>query len=90
MSEIQSTPAGAERGEIVSVRVIDAPREKVFKAFADPASKARWFVGPNEWKEVKRTLDFRPGGEEICHSSVSDRHGLEGAGSPARQLTMTL
>jgi uncharacterized protein YndB with AHSA1/START domain len=48
-------------------RVYDASPSRVFKAFADPQSKARWFVGPNGWKEIRREMDFRPGGQEITH-----------------------
>jgi uncharacterized protein YndB with AHSA1/START domain len=37
---------------------------RVFDAWADPASKARWFAGSGGWKEVGRELDFRVGGRE--------------------------
>ena len=40
-------------------RAYDAPRERVFSAWADQASKSRWF-GPGEEHE----LDFRVGGHE--------------------------
>jgi uncharacterized protein YndB with AHSA1/START domain len=53
-------------------RVYAASPARVFEAFADPASKARWFVGPNGWQEVERRLDFRPGGEEIAHGRFPD------------------
>jgi len=37
----------------------------VFKAWADPAAKARWFAGPpDKWKETLREFDFRVGGHE--------------------------
>jgi uncharacterized protein YndB with AHSA1/START domain len=57
----------AIHGSFSIERVFDASPARVFKAFADPASKARWFVGPDGWQEVERKLDFRPGGEEIAH-----------------------
>lgn len=53
-------------------RVYDASPARVFKAFADPASKARWFIGPNGWQEVERRVDFRPGGEEVAHGRFPD------------------
>lgn len=53
-------------------RVYDASPARVFKAFADPASKARWFVGPDGWQEVEREMDFRPGGREIAHGRFPD------------------
>ena len=37
---------------------------RVFKAWADPAVKAQWFVGPGDWKERVREADFRVGGRE--------------------------
>ena len=57
----------AIHGSFSLERVYDASPARVFKAFADPASKARWFVGPNGWQEVERRQDFRPGGEEVAH-----------------------
>ncbi|MEK4032519.1 SRPBCC family protein [Methylocystis sp. IM3] len=57
----------AIHGSFTVERVYDASPARVFKAFADPASKARWFVGPGGWQEIKRELDFRPGGQEIAH-----------------------
>jgi uncharacterized protein YndB with AHSA1/START domain len=57
----------AIHGSFTVERVYDASPARVFKAFADPASKARWFVGPPGWLEIKREMDFRPGGQEIAH-----------------------
>jgi uncharacterized protein YndB with AHSA1/START domain len=45
-------------------RVYDAPPARVFKAFADPAAKARWFEGPDEWEKGPQEFDFRVGGRE--------------------------
>jgi uncharacterized protein YndB with AHSA1/START domain len=45
-------------------RIYPAARERVFKAFADPRSKAKWFVGPDNWDKSNHTLDFRVGGKE--------------------------
>jgi uncharacterized protein YndB with AHSA1/START domain len=46
-------------------RTYDAPPERVFRAFADPKIKARWFRGPEEWGPEQSELDFRVGGHEI-------------------------
>ncbi len=43
---------------------------KVFKAWARPESKARWFVGPGEWGQQKREFDFRVGGQEIVIGQI--------------------
>ena len=45
-------------------KVYDASPARVFKAFSDPAAKARWFGGPAEWGPAKQTFDFRVGGRE--------------------------
>lgn len=45
-------------------RVYAASPQRVFKAFADPAAKARWFEGPAEWEKGPREFDFRVGGRE--------------------------
>ena len=45
-------------------RSYEATPARTFKAWTDPAAKARWFVGPAEWKQVERSLDFRVGGVE--------------------------
>lgn len=47
--------------EVVSTRVIDAPREAVFDAFGDPAQLARWW-GPKGFSNTFHVFDFRPGG----------------------------
>ena len=45
-------------------RAYKAPPAKVFAAFANPKSKARWFVGPDDWEKSDHKLDFRVGGKE--------------------------
>jgi len=45
-------------------RVYPASPARVFAAWASQAAKARWFVGPDEWKESDHELDFRVGGRE--------------------------
>ncbi len=45
-------------------RVYPASPARVFAAWASQAAKARWFVGPDEWKKSDHELDFRVGGRE--------------------------
>jgi uncharacterized protein YndB with AHSA1/START domain len=45
-------------------RVYHAAPARVFKAWADPEIKTRWFRGPDEWPRGKYELDFRVGGRE--------------------------
>jgi uncharacterized protein YndB with AHSA1/START domain len=46
-------------------RNYDASPERVFQAFAQLESKAKWFSGPEQWVAHKREFDFRIGGREI-------------------------
>jgi uncharacterized protein YndB with AHSA1/START domain len=46
-------------------RNFDDPPAQVFAAWANPATKARWFSGPRgKWKEKIREFNFRVGGRE--------------------------
>ncbi len=45
-------------------RVYDAKPARVFRAWADPEVKARWFRGPDQWRRDSYRLDFRVGGTE--------------------------
>jgi uncharacterized protein YndB with AHSA1/START domain len=35
-------------------RTFEATPAQVFAAWADPAAKARWFVGPGDWTLLRR------------------------------------
>lgn len=45
-------------------RTFAAPPSRVFAAYADVRSKARWFVGPEGWEKSNLKLDFKVGGRE--------------------------
>jgi uncharacterized protein YndB with AHSA1/START domain len=45
-------------------RIYDATPERVFRALSDVAAKSRWFYGPEGWRPIERTMDFRIGGRE--------------------------
>jgi uncharacterized protein YndB with AHSA1/START domain len=62
----------AIHGSFTLERVYDASPARLFKAFADIKSKARWFAGPKGWQEVRREMDFRPGGQEIAQGKFPD------------------
>jgi len=53
--------AEAADREIISTRVIAAPRDLVFKAFSDPENLARWW-GPKGFTNTFHEFDLRPGG----------------------------
>ena len=45
-------------------RAYDATAEEVYRALSDEAAKSRWFFGPEGWRLIERTMDFRVGGRE--------------------------
>ena len=45
-------------------RTYAASPARVFAAFANAQSKARWFAGPEHWEKSDHQLDFRVGGRE--------------------------
>ncbi|MDZ4684796.1 MAG: SRPBCC family protein [Planctomycetaceae bacterium] len=57
---VEADPATAER-EIVTTRLIDAPREKVFRAWTEPEHLQRWW-GPTGFTNTFHEFDLQPGG----------------------------
>lgn len=62
--------------EIVSSVLLDATPERVFDAFADAASLARWW-GPAGFTNTFHEFEFRPGGRWRF-----DMHGPDGSSDP--------
>lgn len=58
------TERSVTHATFVIERTYDAAPARVFAAWADPAAKARWFAGPDEWESGEYELDFRVGGRE--------------------------
>lgn len=58
---INDTDASIADRSFTHSRLIDAPREQVFAAIADPARLARWW-GPNGFTSTFEVFEFRPGG----------------------------
>jgi uncharacterized protein YndB with AHSA1/START domain len=50
--------------DLVLIRTIDAPPEKVFRAWTDPEQMKQWFV-PKPWTLSKVETDVRPGGRSV-------------------------
>ncbi|WP_437998911.1 SRPBCC family protein [Sorangium sp. So ce185] len=50
--------------DLVLTRIIDAPREKVFKAWTDPELLKKWFA-PQPFTTPFAELDVRPGGASL-------------------------
>lgn len=109
VGELAATPLRGETGEETELRtsrVIDAPRERVFLAFRDPARLERWW-GPKGFSSRFATFDFRPGGRwsfvmhgpdgvDYANESVfvavdaPERVVLEHVSQPRFELTITL
>jgi len=53
----------AER-ELVLTRFINAPREKLYRAWTDPELLLQWFA-PKPWTTSKVEIDVRPGGTNL-------------------------
>lgn len=62
------TERSVEHATFVVERTYDAAPARVFAAFADPAVKARWFTGPEDWVVESSEFDFRVGGHERSRS----------------------
>jgi uncharacterized protein YndB with AHSA1/START domain len=63
-----------EKGQLVTSRVFDAPRELVFKAQAESERLGRWWGAKGFTTRVIK-LDFRPGG--VFHYSMRTPDGHE-------------
>jgi uncharacterized protein YndB with AHSA1/START domain len=70
-------PSRAEQREFTIMRVFDAPRELVFRAWTDPAHMAAWF-GPRGCTTPQATIttDVRPGGVWRA-TMIRDDNGAE-------------
>jgi uncharacterized protein YndB with AHSA1/START domain len=62
--------------ELATSRLIEAPRERVFAAFRDPARLARWW-GPKGFRNTFQEFDLKPGGRWLFVM-----HGPDGGDYP--------
>jgi uncharacterized protein YndB with AHSA1/START domain len=63
MTATAKTASTSDR-ELVLTRLIDAPREKLFKAWTDAELLKQWFA-PLPWTTSAAELDVRPGGASL-------------------------
>ena len=71
-----ATPASDR--ELVLTRVIDVPREKLWRCWTEPKLMVQWFT-PAPWKTIHAETDVRPGG-----SSYVVMQGPDGQEMPNR------
>ena len=58
--------ATATHGVFAITRDFPQPPAAVYRAFAEPEAKARWFTGGDDWTPIERSMDVRVGGREIA------------------------
>lgn len=75
-----SAEAPTDAPTLIVRRVLDAPRERVFEAFADPQQVDQWF-GPDGFRNTTHGHDFRPGG-----AWRHTMHGPDGTEYPNRSV----
>ena len=68
-----SSPS-AEHATFTLERRLKAPVRRVFRAWAEPASKRQWFACHEDWALLDYALDFRVGGSE--RNQVADSDGV--------------
>ena len=80
--------------ELVITRLLNAPRELVFKAWTDPKLAMRWW-GPRDYPATHIEMDVRPGGTwRNCLTSKEDgrelwQHGVFREVVPPERLVFT-
>lgn len=79
--------------ELVLSRLIDAPREKVYRAWTEAELLKQWFA-PKPWTTPRAELDVRPGGANLVVMRDPDgnefpNHGVYLEVVPNEKLVLT-
>ena len=69
-----------EARDLVLTRLLDAPRDKLFRCWTEPALMTQWFTPP-PWTTVHAEIDLRAGG-----SSLVVMQGPDGQQMPNRGI----
>lgn len=69
-----SSPETAETRDLVLDRLLDAPREKVWRCWTEVELMKQWFV-PKPWTLPHAEIDLRPGGSSLV--VMADPEGNE-------------
>jgi len=56
--------ANSAKHELVLTRILNAPREKVYRCWVEPELIKQWFA-PKPWTTPHAELDVRPGGTSL-------------------------
>jgi uncharacterized protein YndB with AHSA1/START domain len=78
---------------LVLERVLDAPREAVYRCWTDAELMKQWFV-PKPWSIAKVEIDLRPGGKSLVVMRNPEGQEFPNAGiylavEPGRRLVFT-
>lgn len=84
MNSPTNQPAATSDLDLVITRLIDAPREKLFKAWTEPELMKQWFA-PKPWTTPVVETDVRPGG-----ASLVVMRGPDGQESPNRGVYLEI
>jgi uncharacterized protein YndB with AHSA1/START domain len=74
MAERSRVAAKSEGQELVITRIVDAPRDLVFKAWTEPERVVRWY-GPKGYTMPFCKIDLRPGG--VFHYCMRSPEGRD-------------
>jgi uncharacterized protein YndB with AHSA1/START domain len=77
MTTTETAPASLH--ELVLTRIIDAPREKVYRAWSEPDLLKQWFA-PLPYTTPVAELDVRPGGANLIVMRDPDGNDLPNRG----------
>ncbi len=88
-----SQTAAPANHDLVLTRIFDAPPEKVYRCWTDPALMKQWFV-PKPWSLSKVETDVRPGGSSLIvmrdpEGKEFPNHGVYLEVVPNRKLVFT-
>lgn len=78
MTAAANSPPASDR-DLVLTRIIDAPREKLFKAWTDPELLKQWFA-PLPYTTPVAELDVRPGGSNLIVMRSPDGNEMPNRG----------
>jgi uncharacterized protein YndB with AHSA1/START domain len=70
---MSSSARSIKHASFVIERKLDFDPAVVFRAWTNPATKARWFTGPpDKWTEQRREMDVRVGGRDRLDGCFAD------------------
>ncbi len=76
-NKMADTTSGVEKKDLIFTRVFDAPIERVWQAWSNPADVMQWW-GPTGFTSPMAKLDFREGGTSlVCMRAPADFGGQD-------------